>query len=1014
MKLIRTARQITILLTAALLSGGTASAQNASYVGAYETDNFFSTITSNEMAALRTKKILFLSRSFGLNLMNGLARMEAKNSMYDFNSSYIKYDVLNNGLSIVETNAFANYNFVHCMATYWPHTQRLIELNTLLRDPPYSFGNQVDVVMVFYHTATAALFDTYKNTMDSLRADFPNIKFIYVTSGLSGPQYNSNNTNSAAFGALVRAAYKGKVPLYDLGYILSNDGGCGDVCCPENITDPTGLHPDSPIGEERIGKAFLLMMRDLYFGSGCTNLAPPTVPVVFGTALSDSSIKLTWDPSAHECGISRYELTRNGTAIASITQTNYTDTKLNENTAYNYALRAVSMAEIASAYSATTTVSTLVDSTAPTVVKAEALSSSQISVEFSENLSPGQAQTASNYALNYGVSVLSASLSGETVTLFTSDMSSGTNYTLTINNVADASSAANPVAPGTQVSFTYLHVTYPEDPVAWWKFDGTLNDASGNSLTGTWKNSTGTYTNALLGPGLSLVGVATGSYVQVAHNSKLDGMTNGMTVSIWAKKRIATVGGELFKKHVVYHLNITTNSVSGYVFAGTGSKYFSASSVSDINNTNWHHYCLVYNGSNASIYVDGTQRGSYAITGNVPSVTTQPLYIGYDPFAPGPMVFNGQLDEMKIFRRALSTNEISGLFAAGIGGSADRQAVRNILDSNSLTNKQVDAISVYQKDRITKLYLQESGVSNITADIGQLTELTLLHCYGDRALGYPLLTFMAPEIGACSKLTELLLAQNSLTNLPSTVTNLTKLSVCSIGDNNLCGSYPWETWADTYDSDWRATQDCPASLFYIYSTLNGPGSVFPTNRLAVSAGQSTQLVYSANVWHELSAFLGNGVSVPAALGHPAYTAVYANVSADVTNQVTFTVIKAPSDGQTPATWYGPLGANPAVTDEDQDSLSLAQEYLINSNPAQSNSFQMLSAGLDSQQHMSLSWRSLGLPNGQVQIGLQQDLRGSVTYPEGTVVYSNGVCTWRSASLMTNGTGFVRLKINEPL
>jgi PKD repeat protein len=835
MKAIRAARHtIFFLATAILLSGGAASAQDAPYVGAYEADNFFSTITTNEMNVLRTKKILFLSRSFGINMVEGLARLEAKNPVYDFNSSYVKYEVQTLGLGTVETNAFAKYNFVHCMATYYPHTQRLIELSTLLRDPPYSFGTQVDVVMVDYHTATAALFDTYKSTMDSLQAEFPNVKFIYVTSGFSGWQYAADNANSAAFGALVRNAYKGKVPLYDWGYILSNDGGCGDVSCPENITDPTGLHSDSPIGEERVGKAFLLMLRDLYFGSGCTNLAPPTVPGnLSGTALSDSSIRLTWDPSAHECGVARYELTRNGTMLPSLTKTNYTDTGLTENTAYRYALRAVSMAEVASAYSSTSTVSTLVDSTAPTVTLARAVSGTAISVTFSENLSSVSAQTATNYTLNYGVSVLSASLSGKTVTLFTSEMSNGTNYTLTINHVADASSATNSIAPGTQVSFTYLRVNYPEDPVAWWKFDGTLADASGNSLTGTWKNSTGTYTNALLGPGLALVAGSTG-YVQVANNKLLDGMTNGMTISIWAKKQDANLGGMLFIKSGAYRFGVFSNTFA-YHFGTTQKTQFGAvSAISNINNTNWHHYCMSYNGINLTLSVDGTQRYSYSMTGDVLTVSGQSLYIGTDPYTPFKVVtntvvtgtvvivtntvaamssFDGQLDEMKIFRRALSTNEIFGLYTNGLTGSADRQAVRNILDANGLTNRTVDSGAVYQKDRITKLYVQEAGVSNLTADIGSLSELTLLHCYGDRSLGFPMLTRVAPEIGSCSLLTELLLAQNSLADLPSSITNLTKLTVCSIGDNYLCDANPsWENWADTVDPDWRATQDCGTPL----------------------------------------------------------------------------------------------------------------------------------------------------------------------------------------------------------
>jgi hypothetical protein len=400
-----------------------------------------------------------------------------------------------------------------------------------------------------------------------------------------------------------------------------------------------------------------------------------------------------------------------------------------------------------------------------------------------------------------------------------------------------------------------------------------------------------------------------------------------------------------------------------------------------------------------------------AKSGSVTTLSSSYISIGKNDRNAPYFSFAGNLDEMKIFRRALSTNEISALVSAGVNGSADRAAVRTLLDANGLTNKQVDAISVYDKDRITKLYLQESGISNITANIGQLSELSLLHVYGDRALPYPLLTQVSSGIGGCLKLTELLLSQNSLTNLPTAITNLTKLTICSIGDNLLCGSYPWENWANTYDSDWRASQDCPSSLFYIYSLLNGPGSVFPSTNLAVGAGQSTQIVYSANTWHAITNFIGNGTSVPSAIGATTYTAVYANVSADISNQVSFAVIKAPVDGQTPATWYGPLGANPSAADEDQDALTLDQEYLINSHPAQSNVFQIISAGMDTTQKVSLSWRSLGLPNGAVEIGFRTNLNQTGwIYPAGTLLYTNGVCTWRSSAPATNNTGFMKLKI----
>lgn len=830
-----------------LFGGGFAVAQDAPYVGAYEADNFFSTITSNEMSVLRTKKILFLSRSFGLNMRDGLTDLKNQNPMYDILNSYVNYDLLNNGLSIVETNAFSKYNFVHCMATYWPHTTRLTELNTLMRDPPYAFGSQVDVVMVYWHYALESVFDTYTNTFDSLQADFPNAKFVYVTAGFMDTNHVAENTASAAFSAKVRARYQGHAPLYDLGHILNNDTDLLGYL-PEYSSDPAGVHPNAPFAEQRMGKAFLLMLRDLYFGSGCTNMAPPTVPGnLTATALSDSAIQLSWAPSVHECGISRYDLMRNGTVIASPRATNYTDTGLAENTAYQYTVRAVSMMDAASSYSSTTTVATLADSVAPSVVKVTALSSSQLAVEFSENMDSVSAQTAANYSINQGITVFSASLSGKTVTLSTSSMTDGTSCTLSISNVKDASSAKNPVAPGTQITFTYRASAYPEDPVGYWSFNGTTNDSSGNGLNAVWVG-TPSYTTALLGQGLALDGSASGSYSKVNYNSLLDGMAQ-LSVSIWARKNDPSVGGDLFRKHITYNLAVNVNGLKGYVYTTVGAANISVTTVPGINDTNWHHYCLVYNGTNVLTYVDGIQRSSQAKSGNVTNAPAYFLSIAKDAnHSPG-YSFAGDVDELKLFRRALSTNEISGLVAAGVGGAADRVAVRSLLDTNGLTNKQVDAISVYKNDRVDRLYLQESGVSNITSAVGQLSELTLLHCYGDRALGYPLLTQVAPEIGNCAKLTELLLSQNNLASLPAAVTNLTRLTICSIGDNYLCDANPvWESWANTYDPDWWSTQNCGGNFVPVQPVLDpGFGRGLDVITWTPGSGRTYNVYYSTNL-----------------------------------------------------------------------------------------------------------------------------------------------------------------------
>lgn len=247
-----------------LILGRVAAGDPAPYVGAKEADEGFKTLTAEDMEMLRGKKILFASRSFGLNMRNGLAALKGEEPKMDLLNSYQRYDVFRAGgdLSIIPADVFSETNFVHFLATYWPHTKRIEELDTLIRKPPHEFGKKIDVAMIYFHTAQPGMFDFYSEKMDALRKDYPHIQFIYVTSGFMAESRAKDNEGSAAFGELMRKEYKGKVPLYDLGAILNNDGACGNQYCPEYSKDPAGVHPNETFAEQRMAKGFLVILRD--------------------------------------------------------------------------------------------------------------------------------------------------------------------------------------------------------------------------------------------------------------------------------------------------------------------------------------------------------------------------------------------------------------------------------------------------------------------------------------------------------------------------------------------------------------------------------------------------------------------------------------------------------------------------------------------------------------------------------------------------------------------------------
>lgn len=255
-----------LILAAPVCSFSAESSSPAPHVDSRAIKERFDAITEADMETLRGKKIVLVSRSFGLNLFKGLSFLAREDKKYDLLSSYERFDVFKAGgnVGIIPADALQKKNFVHFLGTYWPHTKRLEELNSLLGSPPHEFGKSVDAVIVFYHTATPALYEPYTAQMEAWRAAFPNARFIYVTSGFMGPKYTKENEASFAFGEKIRGELKGKVPIYDMGAILSDDFRVGHVYCPEYSKDPAEVHPNDPAGEKMLAKGFLLVLKEAF------------------------------------------------------------------------------------------------------------------------------------------------------------------------------------------------------------------------------------------------------------------------------------------------------------------------------------------------------------------------------------------------------------------------------------------------------------------------------------------------------------------------------------------------------------------------------------------------------------------------------------------------------------------------------------------------------------------------------------------------------------------------------
>jgi len=142
------------------------------------------------------------------------------------------------------------------------------------------------------------------------------------------------------------------------------------------------------------------------------------------------------------------------------------------------------------------------DLVAPALSGAVTLNASNVVVTFSEDMDPPPRGTATNFTIDNGITVLTATPGpgDHQVTLLTSTMTNNLLYTLTVNNVMDLE--ANAITPSSTATFTYI------DPAAAITvlFDlGSIDQLT----TGNWNNVTSASTGMRITNAVASDGSAT-------------------------------------------------------------------------------------------------------------------------------------------------------------------------------------------------------------------------------------------------------------------------------------------------------------------------------------------------------------------------------------------------------------------------------------------------------------------------------------------------------------------------
>ncbi len=266
--------------------------------------------------------------------------------------------------------------------------------------------------------------------------------------------------------------------------------------------------------------------------------------------------------------------------------------------------------------------------------------------------------------------------------------------------------------------------------VGFWTGDGDTRDFAGEDQNGT--NNGATFAVGKVGQSFNFNG---SSNVEVTNAAQLN--PSQLTIETWVYKTVGgdadLVGkdGEISQRQ--YWLGAASNARFRPHLSTTnnGLVFFDGATAYNLNE--WYHVAMTYDGANLRLYVNGVLDGSTAATGSIIS-TTQPLRIGGGaPSGQLQNYLNGRLDEVSLYDRALSPNEIAAIYNAGTAGKLKSATVNFIPPTvsknakrGSLTNNLLLQPATVQLSDATVSFANLTGsgtVSENGIDLGFLPKL---------------------------------------------------------------------------------------------------------------------------------------------------------------------------------------------------------------------------------------------------------------------------------------------------
>jgi RHS repeat-associated protein len=259
------------------------------------------------------------------------------------------------------------------------------------------------------------------------------------------------------------------------------------------------------------------------------------------------------------------------------------------------------------------------------------------------------------------------------------------NYSVLVTNLYGTTLSSN-----AYLRFASSCTPVPSGVLAWWPGENGAGDIIGTN-NGIF---TGTYTNGEVNKAFTVTSGSTAVHVPATATMNV-GTNGGFTIEGWAMNYDSAARPVLeWGSQSTYGVHVWMNwPSSGTLYANvmdtSGVSHTLQSSSGLFGANAFQHVALTWDRSTATakLYLNGNVVGTTSTASTTPQ-TSLDFYLGYRPYSSG-TPFNGVIDEVSLYNRALAANEVQSVYFATSSGKCSSPPVGSLwVNLTSPTNVQ--------------------------------------------------------------------------------------------------------------------------------------------------------------------------------------------------------------------------------------------------------------------------------------------------------------------------------------